>query len=116
MEHAVIRIDHQSQIKPLVAKLVQGKANPILEPLHHTKGAIFSSWELAKYIDEEERHSIRKLTKHKAQSLKLMSSGEQKKALLTYLLQQNPDFLVLIDPFDNLDTQSQGELAQVLTD
>lgn len=115
VEHSAIRIDHQSQIKPLVANLFQGKANPIFETSENTKGAIFSSNELAKYIDEEERHGIRLLTSHHSQLLKSMSSGEQKKALLTYLLQQNPDFLVLINPYDNLDKQSQGELEQMLT-
>ncbi|WP_350287696.1 ATP-binding cassette domain-containing protein [uncultured Croceitalea sp.] len=114
MKHAAIRIDHQSQIKPLLAKLLQGKANPILEIPDNTKGAVFSSNELEKYIDEEERHGIRLLTKHKEQSLKSMSSGEQKKALLTYLLQQNPSFLVLINPYDNLDQQSQNKLEQML--
>ena len=43
-----------------------------------------------------------------------MSSGEQKKALLAYLLRGNPDFMVLDNPFDNLDTASQDNLSYTL--
>lgn len=43
-----------------------------------------------------------------------MSSGEQKKELLRYLLEQNPDFLVLVNPYDNLDVSTQENLKEQL--
>ncbi|NNE76967.1 MAG: ATP-binding cassette domain-containing protein, partial [Pricia sp.] len=50
------------------------------------------------------------LTSHTQQSLKSMSSGEQKKALLSYIFKLRPDFIVLDNPFDNLDADSQADL------
>lgn len=43
-----------------------------------------------------------------------MSSGEQKKALLNYLLQQKPDFLILDSPFESLDIASVSNLKEDL--
>lgn len=65
-------------------------------------------------MDEEERHDIKVLGRQSGQPLKTMSSGEQKKALLEYLLQRLPDYLVLINPFDNLDSRAQEELKERL--
>src|SRR5690606_7680177 len=50
------------------------------------------------------------------QPLKTMSTGEQKKALLNYLLRQEPDFLVLVNPFDNLDVATQAQRRENLCD
>ena len=43
-----------------------------------------------------------------------MSSGEQKKALLQHILKGNPDYIILDNPFDNLDVASQANLKQEL--
>ncbi|MCK5442525.1 MAG: ATP-binding cassette domain-containing protein, partial [Maribacter sp.] len=55
------------------------------------------------------------VTKETTQSLQSMSSGEQKKALLKHLLTTDPDYLILDNPFDNLDKDSQAQLKQLLT-
>ena len=78
------------------------------------KGALFSSIELSRYIEEEERHDHKLLTAHTTQSLRSMSSGERKKALLSYLVASRPDFLLLDNPFDNLDRGSQESLREML--
>ena len=43
-----------------------------------------------------------------------MSSGEQKRALLQYLLKEKPDYIILDNPFDNLDIAFQTELKSIL--
>jgi molybdate transport system ATP-binding protein len=43
---------------------------------------------------------------------RLLSSGESRKALLLQALLQNPDLLVLEEPYDSLDRHSRQELAR----
>ncbi len=43
-----------------------------------------------------------------------MSSGERKKALLHFILTENPDFILLDNPFDNLDRETQAQLQAQL--
>lgn len=88
-----------------------------LENLSDSKGYLFSKRVLEKLIDEEDRHDTKIINLDRTPSVKSMSSGEQKKALLSYLLSLAPDYLILDNPFDNLDFESQqrlkGELEQI---
>ena len=87
------------------------------ENLSDSKGYLFSKRVLEKLIDEEDRHDTKIINLDSTQSVKSMSSGEQKKSLLSYLLSLAPDYLILDNPFDNLDFESQqrlkGELEQI---
>ncbi|MFD2101374.1 ATP-binding cassette domain-containing protein [Flagellimonas iocasae] len=109
-----ILTDNTSKTQDLVTKLLNNNSITELEVLENKTGLLFSRSEIERFMDEEERHDIKILTKDSNQPLKTMSSGEQKKALLSYLLQQEPDFLVLINPFDNLDVATQASLKDQL--
>jgi molybdate transport system ATP-binding protein len=109
-----ILTNNTSQTKELIAKLLGNTVINQLESLKNMRGLLFSRSEIERFMDEEERHDIKILTKDTDQSLKTMSSGEQKKALLSHLLKQEPDFLVLINPFDNLDVATQANLKERL--
>ncbi|WP_339339941.1 ABC transporter ATP-binding protein [Croceitalea sp. MTPC6] len=65
-------------------------------------------------MDEEEKHGLKIITAQTEQSLLSMSSGERKKALLEYLLRNSPDYLILVNPYDNLDRSHQSNLKQKL--
>lgn len=80
--------------------------------LRDKKIAVFSISRLEEFIEEEERHDEKTLTSDTDQELKTMSSGERKKALLAYLLEQNPEVLIMVNPFDNLDFDTQTHLKQ----
>ncbi len=84
------------------------------EELRDKKAALFSKLELDRFIEEEARHDQSILTPETSQSLRSMSSGERKKALLNYLLSRNPDYIILDNPFDNLDKSSQLRLKSLL--
>jgi molybdate transport system ATP-binding protein len=86
------------------------------EPLENKEGALFSRITLNQFIEEEERHGIQIINKNTQQLLKTMSSGEQKKALLTYILHLKPNYIILDNPFDNLDKDTQKALKQTLDD
>lgn len=109
-----ILINNKSQTKSLVHDLFDESITEDFEELYNKKGVLFSRSEINRFMDEEERHDFKILTKNTSQSLKSMSSGEQKKALLHHLLNQKPGYLVLVNPFDNLDVATQAYLEEKL--
>ncbi|WP_298791155.1 ATP-binding cassette domain-containing protein [uncultured Allomuricauda sp.] len=109
-----ILIDNKSQTQDLVFDLLKGVASHGFEIFKTKKGLLFSRSEIERFMDEEERHDTKIITAAASQSLKSMSSGEQKKALLGYLLKQHPDFIVLVNPYDNLDVDTQAYLKEKL--
>ncbi|GLU43989.1 ATP-binding cassette domain-containing protein [Allomuricauda sp. NBRC 101325] len=111
-----ILIQNNSNTNILVKSLLKHQSVSNLEGLQPKKGLLFSRSEINRFMDEEERHDIKILTRDTNQPLKTMSSGEQKKALLHYLLQQDPDFLILVNPFDNLDVATQAKLKDQLNE
>ena len=74
--------------------------------IKNSKVGVFSTAQLDFFIEEEERHDQKILTAGQSQSLKTMSSGERKKALLQHLLQKDLTVLIAVRPFDNLDANS----------
>ncbi|WP_047246107.1 ATP-binding cassette domain-containing protein [Maribacter thermophilus] len=113
MEHWGIFIDNQSN-KSQFINAVHNNELEVFQSYKTLKGALFSPIALKRFIDEEERHDA-KLISNSGQSLKSMSSGEQKKALLSHILKTSPDYIILDNPFDNLDTDFQEELKHLLT-
>ncbi|MFD2916064.1 ATP-binding cassette domain-containing protein [Psychroserpens luteus] len=85
-----------------------------LPGLEGKRGVLFSNSVLEKYIQEEEKHDNFELTSGINRSIRTLSTGEQKKALLSYLLEQNPDFIVLNNPYETLDKASVAVLKQQL--
>lgn len=111
-----ILTQNNSNTDQLVQNLLHNHAVPGLTEFQQLDGLLFSRSEINRYMDEEERHDIKILTKDSEQALKTMSSGEQKKALLNYLLDQDPDFIILVNPYDNLDVATQAQLKEQLQD
>jgi molybdate transport system ATP-binding protein len=114
-QHLAVFINNQSNKQGLIKQLLE-EANPPFgfESLKGLKGALFSKLALDNFIEEEVRHDRKLLTSSTSQSLQSMSSGERKKALLNYLLETKPGFLLLDNPFDNLDRESKSHLKEVL--
>lgn len=92
-------------------KLLKGEGP---EPFLHLKnktGVLFSNSTLNNFIKEEALHNDFTLTENEQRSIRTFSSGEQKKALLKYLLSKNTDFIILENTFDLLDHKYQKELS-----
>jgi molybdate transport system ATP-binding protein len=113
MNHWVIYIDNNSAKKNFIEDFQKGKIPIELIEYQHKKGLLYSIFTLDKLIDEEDKHD-HKIISSEQQALETMSSGEQKKALLHYLLNEKPDFIILDNPFDNLDVTFQEELKSIL--
>ncbi len=114
MNHYAILIDNESNVSKLTHELIKGVPIDGLLHLKNQKGALFSRSEIERFIHEEEYHDLKLLRSNTLQTLKSMSSGEQKKVLLEHLLRKNPDFLVLVNPYDNLDRTTQENLKRKL--
>ncbi|MFK7812359.1 MAG: ATP-binding cassette domain-containing protein [Maribacter sp.] len=115
MKHWAVFITNDSNKSKFIRKLLNGLVSEF-KSIEGKRGTLFSKLALEQFIDKEDRHGTRILTKKSQQPLRTMSSGEQKKALLNHLFFENPEFIILDNPFDNLDTASQEKLAKNLTE
>ncbi len=113
-KHWAVFIDNTSDKTSFVEDLLNSQIPQVFESLDSLKGALFSNLTLLKLIDEESRHGDSGITGSTNQSLQSMSSGEQKRILLKYLLESKPDYLVLDNPFDNLDKEFKIEFKERL--
>lgn len=78
-------------------------------------GLLFAGSVIEQMIDKERKHDHYLITTATNKSLESMSSGEQKKALLQYLLQQKPAYIILDDWSGSLDIINIPILQQQLT-
>lgn len=111
--NSAILISNETKIILLIKKLLSGVWVDF-NGLKKEEVGIFSTSEIERFIEEEELHDIKILTPNTKQSLKSMSSGERKQALLNYLLNQRVKTLILVNPFDNLDAKKVVELKEKL--
>ncbi len=116
IDHWAIFTDNNSNKAKLIRQFLKSKIDGKLSIFNDLNGVLFSKYTLKQLMDEEDRHGTKIITKGTPQTLRSMSSGEQKKTLLAHLLLQDTDFIILDNPFDNLDTASQAELLDTLTE
>ncbi|MDX8339872.1 ATP-binding cassette domain-containing protein [Draconibacterium sp. IB214405] len=93
-----------------IKRLLKGESSDYFPELAGKRGVLFSNTTLAQFIEDEFRHDNFELTKNYGRSIRTLSSGEQKKALLEFLLAKKPDFILLDNPFDALDVASVKQL------
>lgn len=80
------------------------------------KGSLNSTITIEKLIDEERKHDRFLIQTSGNKSLESMSSGQQKKALLNYLIAQQPNFILLDDVYSNIDKETQLAITKTLTE
>ncbi|MBC7494754.1 MAG: ATP-binding cassette domain-containing protein [Flavobacterium sp.] len=115
INHWAVFLSNNSNTQILINQLLECKATKPFTGFNRLKGVLFSTITLNEFIEEEAKHEHSLVLKNTSRTLKSMSSGERKKALLAYLLSQQPDFIILDNPFDNLDIASQKLLLDELT-
>ena len=112
--HWAVFLSNNTERNSFVEGLLKGRANDDFSIFNKQKGVLFSLITLNEFIEEDERHEGWLLSKEYKRGIRNLSSGEQKKALLTYLLNQKPEFIILDNPFDNLDIASQKTLRTLI--
>jgi molybdate transport system ATP-binding protein len=78
------------------------------------QGALHSSLTINRLIDDEIRRDKYVVQTDENTSLSSMSSGQQKKALLTYLISQQPQYMILDDVYSNIDKNTQQFITTTL--
>ena len=78
-------------------------------------GLFFSDYTLKHYLEKEYKYDIKIITDEQ-DSLLNKSTGERRMLLFKYLINQNPDFLIIDNPFDTLDTHHVKLLKAQLCD
>ena len=116
INHWAVFLSNNANKHSFVHQLINGKANGHFEVFNLLKGVLFSSITLNEFIEEEARHEEWVVSKQYNRGIRNLSSGEQKKVLLSYLLAQNPDFIILDNPFDNLDITGQASLLKQISE
>ncbi len=113
LPHTAIYTDNSSAKEALAQKILKGAAPGVLSFLGGKKGGYFSNSGLSEFLEAEARHDQSGLPLG-GRTLKSLSSGERKKALLEFLFREQPDFLILDNLFDNLDQRSRQQLTKEL--
>ncbi len=114
--HWAVFLSNKADKQLLVMQLLSNKMPIVFEGFNGLKGVLFSALTINELIEEEERHEQVEVAKATNRHLRFLSGGEQKKALLTYLLSKQPGFIIADNPLDNLDRASQSSLLAMLTE
>jgi molybdate transport system ATP-binding protein len=115
-ESIAIYIPQITEKEKLIWHLETKSFPTALQFLSGLKGFVFTGSTLLDFIKEELRHELYFVKPVNGISLATSSEGEQKKAMLYYLLSQAPDYLVIDEIFDNLDTNTQTEVAAAIAE
>ena len=116
MKHQAIFLSNNANKSHLTQQLLAGRIKGALSGFNELKGALFSAISLNEFIEEEALHEEWVVSRQYNRSIRNLSSGEQKKALLSYLLSQKPAYIILDNPYDNLDVAFQATLLQMITE
>jgi molybdate transport system ATP-binding protein len=109
--HCAIYIAGQVNKDKLVQEIYHGRMSIPGHDLQNAKGALYSNITINDFIKEELIHEQFDVATENKVSLVTSSGGQQKKALLNYLLSTNPQYLVIDGVFDNLDIASQEQIV-----
>lgn len=103
----VIFLSNKADKHLLIKLLLQKQVAKIFDSCSVGEGYLFSGIAVNELIEEEELHDVVEVEKEGNRHLRYLSGGEQKKALLAFLLLKEPGFLIADNPLDNLDITSQ---------
>jgi len=115
VNHWAVFLSNNADKSSFIDLLLKGKAPLLLQEFNGLKGALFSTITLAQFIEEEDKHEGWLISGSYNRGIRTLSSGEQKKALIEYLLSSQPNFIILDNPLDNLDIANQALLIETLT-
>jgi molybdate transport system ATP-binding protein len=108
--HQAIFLTNEANKQQIIQDILSNKWTEIKD----LKGILYSKITIDELLDEEDRHGFTDVTRLQNRSLKSMSSGEQKKALLSFQMSQKLDYIILDNPFDNLDNLARESLFTLL--
>ena len=119
MNHLGIYLSNASDKNLIIAELFSNRFLRNVTDLSGLHGELYSTITIDRIIDEELRHDRFPITTAENPSLLSMSSGQQRRALMTYLVALKPQYIVLDDLLSSIDpvtkqfiTERINQLAQ----
>ncbi len=112
--HTSIYVTHNCNKDKIIQDIYNGHLQIPHCDLQNLNGALYSTLTINELIKEELIHEHFDVATENKISLVTSSGGQQKKALLNYLLFKNPDYIIIDDVFDNLDAASQQGVIKIL--
>ncbi|MEJ8842013.1 ATP-binding cassette domain-containing protein [Lacibacter sp. H375] len=114
MQHYAIFLSNTFNKQSFIQHLLDKKAIGLFASFNSYDAVLFSAYTVQQFLLEEEIHGYSGIEATRKQTLRSMSSGEQKKVLLQHLLSLKPGLLILDNVFDNLDTAAQVSFKEDL--
>ncbi len=111
IQHSAIYIHGNTDKKWLINQILAEQLPGIKETMHNLQGEVYSGIALQHFIDEELFHGQLEIETGLNNTLSVASSGEQRKALLNYILTRKPGFIILDDVFESLDIKASEGLS-----
>ena len=106
--HRNILLTDKINKNKFIENLLFGNNTGELAVYNNLKGILFSDITIQQFIEKEEQYDICEAASGALnRKLRTFSAGEQKKEFLKYCLNQNPDYIILDNPFDHLDQASR---------
>lgn len=98
----------------LLKEMQAGKSFDFTPALQSMNGAVFTTATLQHFIKEEIRHDRFILSPVHNNHVATASNGEQRMALLQYLIGGKPDYIIVDNLFDSLDVKAQDYIRQMI--
>ena len=115
MPHIGIYLQNKFDFLSLIDDIFNNLLLKDLVDLEGKSGELFSKITIDKFIDRELKHDYFVVRSDNNSPLHSMSSGQQRKSLLRYLISQKPDFLVLDDIFASVDKETRAYIIEQLS-
>ena len=109
-------LSNTSNKKHIIRQIMDNQFLQHYIDLSSLKAALHSTITIEKLIDEELRHDHFVIQTAENKSLESMSSGQQKKMLLFYLIAQQPQYMLLDDIYSNIDKETQLVITRSLAE
>lgn len=114
LQHIAIYISAEENIHLLIQLIMSGKTFDFAKGLDKKEGVVFSLPVIRDLVKEELLHDKFLVPAANGHSLATSSSGEQRKAVLQYLLAKKPAYIIADNIFENLDLAGQAGIAKTL--
>ena len=113
-QHTAFYIAHNGDKEWLIRQIMEGSHFDFSLSLNDLRGEIFSNITLQHFIDEEIRHDHFEIATGNNNTLTASSSGEQRKALLSYIIAKKPNYIVIDNIFESLDKNTRQSILFTL--
>jgi molybdate transport system ATP-binding protein len=116
LTHVAVYVQRDADREWLINAICSGNLLGQDLSLAQLNGAVYSNVTLKRFIDEELRHDHFEIDMGSGNILATSSSGEQRRALLQYIINKDPGYIILDNVFESLDLNARGKILLQLAE